>query len=245
MAFNKLVYYLIPLIVLVLIVMWQFGPEGLFDDMKDAVKGIVEMTPEIGAEEIEAAEVQLSEDQLDSINSLEQVITLMLSSENNNCFQRYEQFPSLEENNVLIEFDYADGETTLIVKKGEEHRLIDEVVEIKEMVPCVIAGESGGEDISENFYYTFLDKDLSRVKGPVYFSVDSISMAFDTSGFDENRIDFGDGFVDFEDEGWLFTPDNKHICFFPTVDGDNDEDGLNDDYLRDYGSYFEENRCVK
>lgn len=233
MAFKKVIYYLIPLVFLVLFVMWQYGPEGLFDDMKDAVKGIVEMPQEIGAEDVEVEEIQLSEGQLNAIDGLEQTIKSMLGSETNDCFQQYNKFPSLEENNVLLEFEYSGGETTLVVKKGEEHRLIDEVIEIREMVPCVIAGENEEGVISENFYYTFLDEDLDNVKGSVYSSVDNVKIAFDTAGFNENRIDFGVGFRDFEDEGWLFTPDNKHICFFPTVDGSNDEDGLNDDWFKE------------
>lgn len=246
MAAKKLAYYLIPLVVLVLLLLWQFGPSGLFEGMKKAVKGIVSLAPTIGAEEAAVEKTQLNKGQEESIVSLEQTIKAMLGSSKKNCFRQYKQFPSLKENNVLLDFTYSEDKTTIVVRKGEEYRLVDKITEIPNMVPCVIAGKSDeGREISENFYYTFLQPGRGEVKGAVYSPVARVFIAFDTRwfGFNENRINFGTGYKDFEDNGWLFTPDNKHICFFPTVDGNNDEDGLNDDYLKDYNTYFEKNRC--
>lgn len=244
MAAKKLAYYLIPLIVLVLLLLWQFGPSGLFEGMKKAVKGIMAIMPEIGAEEVEAEEIPLNKGQLESIASLEQTIKAMLGSSKTNCFKQYIRLPSLEENNVRIVFQHSGDKTIMVVKKGDGSSLMHKITEIPGMKPCVIAGESaGGREISENFYFTFLQPGRGEVEGAVYSPKAGVEIAYDTRGSNENRINFGTGFKDFEDNGWLFTPDGKHICFFPTVDGDNDEDGLNDDYLKVYADYFENKRC--
>ena len=104
------------------------------------------------------------------------------------------------------------------------------------MAPCVIAGSS---EVTSNFEQSFLnekswEEKIKIIEEEHYNPVNSITIRHDDGGYgglSENRIDFGTGFKDFEDAGYLYTPDNKHICFFPTVDGGSDADGLDDDYL--------------
>lgn len=54
MSLEKLVYYIIPLVVLVLLIIWLLGGGGLFEGVKAAAKGIIEKTPKVtmGAEEL-------------------------------------------------------------------------------------------------------------------------------------------------------------------------------------------------
>jgi hypothetical protein len=71
--------------------------------------------------------------------------------------------------------------------------------------------------------------DERQIFRPYYTKVSSFQIKHDTSGFDENRINYGAGFVDFEDNGWLFKARDGSICFFPTQDVINGEEGMNDD----------------
>lgn len=229
MNWKKLGWVLMALIALVLLVNWQFGEGGIFTKVKDAVKSV------IGTEAMNVTTVKLSSEQSISMNSLEKAINGMLKDFKKHkkpCFEKYQKLPSLEKNDVTIKFSYSQGKTSMIIEKGTESRLIEDIKEIPGMVPCVIGGKVNGEEVSENFYYKFLEPNPEKVKGDFYLPVNEIKIAYDTSGYNENRISFGGGgFADFEGDGWLFTPDGKHVCFFPTHDARNGPYGLNDDHI--------------
>ena len=246
-AVKKLAYYLIPLIVLVLIVLWQFGPGGLFSGIREAAKVATDLAPNItvGAEEVTGEKVILPKEHEDAVRRLVSTIEQMVGGGNTNCFANYGGLPDLEKQGTMILLKEGRIE---ISRKGQ---LVEDLnKELKEKMegfkPCVIAG---GKE-AENFYNNFL-KDETQLVGlelgkfpvlemPYLQKVNNIVIATDDGGifgYTQKRINFGTGFKNFEDEGWLYQDDKGLICFFPT------EDGLDADYLKDYKAYFERNKC--
>jgi len=262
MVAKKLVYYLIPLVVLILIGMWAWGPEALWAKTKGAYEGVKGFLPNVsvGAKGLEGGEPTIPGEQREAIDKLRATIKQMLKSNKTNCFASYGGLPELGEEGTSIIFNWREDKnlTELIVKGGAGGKQEVFYEEIKGMRPCVIAGkDSVGGDVSENFYYTFLEPDPSEVKSSTYYTpVGAINLFYyeGRTFFCRNanviRVpEFGEDPVNdecdnLEDGGWLFTPDGKHICFFPTVYGDNDKDGTNNDFF-ELGEKFSVPNIVK
>ncbi len=247
-AVKKLAYYLIPLIVLVLIVLWQFGPDGLFEGIKVATDVATDLAPNItvGAEEVTGEKVMLPKEHEDAVRKLGNTINDMINSGNTNCFANYGGFPELEDEGTMISLKECR------IEISRKRQLVEDLnKEFREKMegfkPCVISGELE----AENFYKNFLENEPQLVGAepgefplleiPYKQKVDSIVISAD-------GINFGTGFKDFEDEGWLYQDDKGLICFFPTrVDGRKycswSERGLDDDCLEEYKNYFEKNKC--
>lgn len=238
MTIERVIFLVLPFIALVLFAtILLFGGESLFGKTSEATLKITDILPNISVGgEIKGEKPTILESGADAaLNQLKETIQLMLDSEAPECFANYGTLPELQEKGTTIYLNYAGGKTRMSVQGGAGGKQNVEIYDIEGMIPCVISGTSGTAEVSENFYSTYL-KGESTGTGGTYQPVTDIVISRDDggfTGFTENRINFGQGFVDFEDGGWLFTPNHKHICFFPTVDGDNDEIGLNDDYLVD------------
>ena len=78
------------------------------------------------------------------------------------------------------------------------------------------------------------------LRWPYFKEASSLTIRYGTSGYNGNRISVGSFDADtvndesdnFENEGWLFTPDGQHICFFPTNKVPNyDDDGIDNNYF--------------
>ncbi|MBR9683596.1 hypothetical protein GOV03_03580, partial [Candidatus Woesearchaeota archaeon] len=120
MAVKKLAYYLIPLIVLILVVMWQFGPEGLFDGVKGAVEGIVDLAPKVtvGSEELKGEKPTIPPEHDTAIRNLVDTIKKMKDSEKTNCFANYGGLPALGEKGTSLNFQLEGDKTTLMIGGG-------------------------------------------------------------------------------------------------------------------------------
>lgn len=227
-----LVSLIVMALIIGIVIAMAYSPEsGILGKAKQSVLSFIDKYWPFGTV-AEAGEPAVTAGQSQAVSSLEKSIQRMLTSKEKNCFVRYGGFPPLGKN-TNIDFIYKpeEGKTEMFVRAG--------VGIIKEssfagMIPCVIAGE---EIITMNFERSFLNEKKAGEKEmiePNFNSVMQVRIAEDSGdylGYTENRIDYGDGFKDFEDAGYLYTPDNKHICFFPTVDGLTGKEGLNDDYL--------------
>ena len=127
----------------------------------------------------------------------------------------------------------------LVVHSGAAGKQVDTTLRyvFEDMVPCVIAGS---DDITENFVEHFFDN--GDLREPYHMPVSAVTFSYkfgkDTSGgngisvqqFGEEPVnDEGDNM---ENNGWLFTPDGKQICFFPTNYNINaDDDGIEHDFF--------------
>ena len=247
MAFKKLIYYLIPLIVLILVVMWQFGPEGLFEGMKEAVTGVVNIT--IGAEELTGEKPTIPEEHRKAIRKLVDTIKGMVDSERTNCFANYGKLPDLGEEGTSISFQLKGDKTVMVIGGGAGGKQEVSYEEIEGFKPCVIAGPENTNEkandkvVAENFYDNFLRKDFDCAGCDMWVCPEGCDVPYWTMSkqiiIKEKETIVYDGTVgDFEDGGWLYKNNNGYICFFPTVDGDifgncdgSNADGLDDDCL--------------
>ena len=136
---------------------------------------------------------------------------------------------------------------------------------IEGVSPCVIAGEykdARGTKVNvvENFYNAYIQypdvdsqtkkenmlRDYAYHYRPVQtLTITYVSNIADSNGNSIRSAELGADGIDDEgnnllDGGLIYTPDNKHICFFPTSSGTGDAtcsgddlDGLDDDCLGD------------
>ncbi|MBU0459518.1 MAG: hypothetical protein KJ597_03780 [Nanoarchaeota archaeon] len=242
-ALSKIVLYLIPIIALVLLGWYYYGSEGGFSKLESTVETVEGYVPNIslGQDELAGGRVEIDAEHREAILRLNETINLMLHGTETNCFVNYSGFPELDEDGTSLTLTYnsAEDKTTVAITGGAggSQTVTDLELEFEGMQPCVIAGN---ERITQQFYESYLDPGTSQSPSSAFNPVNSITIAYNTDGHNENRINYGAGFEDFEDGGWLFTPDKRHICFFPTKQGDiggscdgDGEEGLDDDCLTD------------
>ncbi|MDO8510840.1 MAG: hypothetical protein Q7S55_01615 [Nanoarchaeota archaeon] len=236
---SKVFMFLIPLVVLIVVLAILFRPEeGLFDKAKGLILGAKDVLPKIsvGLEE-QKAEVTIPDAHREEIILLGDTIKGMLKLGNKNCFSNAGTMSDLGEGGTSLEFDLRGDKTLLTVSGGAggKQTIADLAAEFPGLKPCVIAGEGG---ISKNFFTHFIDE--KELYYPYFKEASSLTIWYGTSGADGNRISVGgfdsgtvnDENDNFENEGWLFTPDGQHVCFFPTNKVANyDDDGIDNDYF--------------
>lgn len=256
---TKIVMYILPIIVLVLLVMYYFAPEsGAFEKLRSGVNKAKEYLPNISVGgELQAGKPTLSEAHKKEVLQLNATINQMLASGKKNCFGDYGGVSMLgssdtEKVSILMGYDAANDATKFTFQGGVggEQTVTDFEFSIPGMVPCVIAG---GSAVTRAFEESFLNGDSwsekeQHIRAGHYRQVGAITIQYyEGKSFacqNANRIqvpELGGDIVNdecnnFLDRGMLYTPDNRHICFFPTVYGDNscdggDKDGLDDDCL--------------
>lgn len=238
----------LPLILIGLFLFFYFGPEGTFEKVDSSVGTITEDYLAQGDSTFEdPTKVSILDRHRKEILELNDTIHEMLHSGKRDCFANYGGFSELNEEGTSIVMTYNSQEDTTEFSvyggAGGKQIVTDLLFSIEGMTPCVIAGT---EEIADAFFTKFIDK--GQINGRYYTSVNSLKISYDqgtgwsgaTCG-DGNKIfvpEFGNDAVNdecdnFEEGGWLFTPDGKNICFFPTVDEeDSSEDGLEDDYVQ-------------
>lgn len=247
---QKLITYIIPIIVLILLIIVFFGPEKGFTKLKEITSKLPDV--KIGLPQTTGEKPVLPEAHAEAINNLKKAIDTMADA-TKSCFYLYNPsfmagngFPLLREKGTSIILTKETGGTRLTVKGG-----IDGLQEISsdllrdsqdvplDVSPCVISGVSSTSTIfkerntiPQDFYNTWIEP--TDYEADHYLPVQTIEIK--TIG-DENKIQYNNGgFLDFNDGGFVYTPDDKHICFFPTkrgnpfCDGDG-ELGLDDDCL--------------
>ncbi len=230
---EKIVGYVIPIAVLVFLIIYMYGGTGALNDVKEKVLGFADKYVDIGKEEI-SSQISLTSNQKGDLSALKASLQKIVQSDKKNCFYNYGGLEDFgEDNNLEIILSYIGNGTQVHVKGGAStaQYVTSESFFIEGMKPCVIAGS---KTVTSNFINKFL-KPSGSISSGYFTPVNGIKITYESvvSRLDENRIDYGGGLIDFEGHEWLFSPDNEHICFFPTVDTWSDADGLNDDYLVD------------
>jgi len=236
MASKKLIYWLIPLIILLLWWGWQ---TDAFASMADTVKGMVKVS--VGTEELEGVEPTIPSDHEAAINKLVATIEKMKDAKGTNCFANYKLkdygtgsgLPDLGEKGTSISFKWDEDNKFTRMRigggAGGDQDIGRLYKEIEGFRPCVIAGGSA----AEVFYYNFLKERIEKggerkIPGDYYSEVQNVQIAYDG----ENEITHDSGISDLEDGGWLFKAEDGIVCFFPTFDGlggcNGNENGLDD-----------------
>ncbi|MBS3117163.1 hypothetical protein J4421_06225 [Candidatus Woesearchaeota archaeon] len=235
-----IVVFVLVIIVVLSIGWFSYRPEGgAVSKITKAIQTLIAGAPKVtyGEKEITASKPTLQNLRNEQeIKELQKTILKMKSSVKKYCFASYGGFTPFEEEGTSItaRYDQKDDETTFQISGGVGGRqqLRDLEFSIKEIVPCVIAGSS---TITKSFEGSFLNTNLwddkrSKIEPNHYNPVTQLII-------NHEGINYGQGVHDFfEDGGYLYTPDNKHICFFPTIDGTNScrvntAEGLDDDCL--------------
>jgi hypothetical protein len=244
MAMGRLVSYIIILIVAALFAFYMYSPGGSFDKVRDTVDSAKEFVPNIsiGDKGISGGTPTVPENHRQQILLLNQSINKILNGATNDCFLNFGGFPELGVKGTTINLAYDPNddstEISIIGGAGGKQAVSSLKFKFEQMVPCVIGDNAA---VTKNFDKRFLNSD--EEVGNYFSPVSSITISQDDggyTGFTENRINYGKGWIDFEGQAWLFSPDNRHICFFPTVDGDatgqcdgSQSEGLDDDCLTD------------
>ncbi len=238
-AATRIIFYLIPLVFLIIVTVIFFGQKGAWEDLKDAVLSAKEIFPEVkvGLEE-QKADVSIPALHQEQIGKLLETIKSMLGPGKENCFANYGGFTDLGEKGTSLTLELKGDKTILTVRGGAGGKQIitDLYQEFSAVVPCAIAGPG---DVSERFFNYFI-KGEEKLLYPYYHPVNSLAIFYGARGGDGNRISVGDFDSDtvndeadnLEDNGWLFTPDGQHICFFPTNKISNfDDDGIANEWF--------------
>lgn len=232
-AATRIVFYIIPLVLLLVVVVILFGESGAWEDLKDAVSGAQKFLPEVkvGLEE-QKADVSIPDVHKKEIEKLQATLESMVGEGKENCFANYGKLSDLGEQGTSLTFESKDNKTTLTVRGGAggKQTITGLYHEFSGMKPCVIAGTFGE---SKNFFDNFI-YGKEKLIHPYYRGVSSLTIFYSTQGFNGNRISAADAQVvnKLEDNGWLFTPDGQNVCFFPTNDAsDFDDDGIDNDYF--------------
>ncbi len=241
------------IIAIIVMVIMIVGPGKVFDKIKDTAKGVTQYV-KVGAKEELGAKPEIPEEHQKALKKLIQTMEDMRDSKDKNCFGNYDLgkgnngLPDLGVKGTSFVFTYnpKTDSTEVDVLGGKEgvQELSQYHQELKGIKPCVIAGQYTGQNyIADNFYYTFLGPNVGKVNGANYFPMDKLTMAYDNPGVaSKGNVFLGNNYLDGKsnnmyDDGFLFTPDNKHICFFPTFKGGTDcngayQWGLDDDCLQ-------------
>jgi len=237
MAINKLVYYIIPLVVLVLIIIWQFGPNGLMEGVKTAVKGVISKVS-FGAKTTLASKLILPTEHETAIRNLVSIMGKMRDSSSTNCYMNYKVkgyghsgMPDLGGTTGTI-ITLSENKIDLSYNGQVPDSLTKELnPQMKGIKLCVISGK----EVSDNFYTNFLNTETAssqncvsygKCYSPYYTSVKKIIL----SGTESISYDSYSN-LELEDGGWLYKNDLGEICFFPTQDMFNGDEGLNDDFV--------------
>ncbi len=239
---TKIVFYALPIILLIVVLVIFFGEAGAWEELKDNVMTVKEYLPDIGfgLEEVTAGEAEIPPEQKEALLGLNTSINSLRGKAN--CTVKYKSFPDLGETLFEIKLKGENSVLTTVGGPGGKWKITDLRFEFPGMRPCVIAGHSS---ITENFYNHFLQRERAII--PYFRPVNSIKIAFEegitrydgnvirVSDFDQDIVnDEGDNL---EDGGYIFTPDGVHFCFFPTNKINNhDKDGMDNDYFTSGGS---------
>lgn len=245
---TRIMLIVVALVAFVVLAATFFRPEGgLLNQAAEKARWLERFVPNvsIGAKPVQGVHTTLPEEHERAIRTLADTIQSMVLGSRNYCFERYalqgyanhgglpdlgDTTITLSENSLLVSrvVSEAGGKQVLALLSRE---LSSTVAGFK---PCVIAGS---EQVVRNFDTTFLTtgvRDRSNIPDaeilePHYTEVSAITLSY--AG--KNQIDFGKGPKDLEDFGYLYSPGDGWVCFFPTVDGNTVCDGSNQGGLDD------------
>lgn len=253
-AVPKLALYILAIVIFIILFSFFFGPGSGFNAVKKVFVGVKEsVNVSIGASEVKGEKPVLPAEHKEAINLLKRTMEKMRSKKQ--CFQNYQitsggsdqgrnGLPILGEKGTSIILEKAGNDLRMILLGGIGGKQEISRDVMNDISPCVISGVSKAPTIfkdrytvPEDFYNTFLAADDHEENN--YNPVNKILITYDGG---ENKISYNNGpLLDFEDGGFLYTPDGKNVCFFPTkdgddtCDGDSNAEGLDDDCLGEAG----------
>src|SRR3989344_1023416 len=94
-AATMIIYYIIPLLMLILALWFYYGPEQGFDKLKKVVGGVEEYLPQLSVPkaEVDKGSTTIPADQASTVSSLQSTIQTMLTvSTPNGCFSNFGGF---------------------------------------------------------------------------------------------------------------------------------------------------------
>jgi hypothetical protein len=247
-ATKKLVAYVLVIMFAIIFTAVLYSPSGAFEKGKSAVEGVKELVPNvsIGDSGLVGGTPEISSLHSKEILTLNTTINKMLSSSDNDCFGNYGGFTSLGKGDgavtITMSYDSEKGGTQFAVNGGKGGKQIIRPLNffVPKMRPCVIASNAV---LVQNFFENFVN---GKNNGNYYAYANSITIRYDegtgtgATCSNGNRItvpEFGTGGPNkycnnFEDQGVIFTPDNLHICFFPTNAVKNaDKHGIDNNFV--------------
>ncbi len=223
---TKLVFYLIPILLMIAVVMVFWAQGGAWEDMKDILTGMKDKVYEtvgFGTTSL-TADVSISAEHQVQVNSVVSAINQMKGHKE--CFVNFGDFSELGERQTTISFEVSATGSKMVVMGGTQQVLTET---FEGMTPCVIAGRDDYQ--VENFrkYYIEGESELNLLH---YSDVGSVQFEYNDGGyfgFTANVIKVPSLGMDtsnnFNSNGWMYTPDGESYCFFPTS-STNDADGL-------------------
>jgi len=248
---TKIILYIIPLIVLVLLGFFYFGPSGALDKLKGSAETLKDYVPDVsmGADQLTAKEAGVPSDHKNAINSLKNTLEKMTQS-TGPCFAYYKEggLPELNEQGTSITFSYdpVKDETIVTTYGGTAGKQIvtDLSFTIPKMELCVIADENIVKSFGDRYLNDKTWAEKLASPSDTIRKVNSIKIEYSTNKLNGHTIrapelgadTVNDESNNLQDYGVVYTPDGSSICFFPTVYGNNvcdgsDKDGLDDDCL--------------
>jgi hypothetical protein len=229
---QKLVFGLVAIMggVLLLSFFLDIGPVGQAKSTTQAIIDSFDLS--LGVEDLSNLDNSIvPEPHARQFLLLKSAVQKAKASSKRNCFVKYGGFTPLGEGGTVIGLT-QEGSKTHFILSGDGGARRDTLLsyEMEGVKPCVVAGDG----VPQKFYHNFFGAREPFIPG--YFNlVSSIKIMNDGA----NEIDYGTGLKSFAGHEWVFTPDNQHICFFPTNSfGGNTDDGLLKDYFEDQeGAY--------
>ncbi len=224
-TFAKLGSGILAVIALFFLAAWFWSSSA---EAKESVfEGIDNTLPDIGAAEVDGVDkIVLSEEHQAAVDELVFMMEFMAVSEEA-CFSQYNGLASYGENGfpalgtatggTALSFVYSaeKEETAITISGGAQSQLIQRI-EIPEVRPCIIAGS---EEVSGLLLALWHNIDEKRISDDHHIPVESLIISDDGG---ENTINYGFGPQEFLDSGYLYTPGNGNVCFFPTVEDEGD-----------------------
>lgn len=239
---NRIVLYLLLLIVFVLVAYWGVG--GL-DSVKELVAGAKEYAPDIktGLDELGAAEQILPPAIRDQAKKLEDgLLAMVAEGSRSNCFQDIggfrENLGKDEEDTVTFLFTFDPNAEGTWVDINTYKSVTYNRFFVPKMKPCVIAKG----DLPKKFVQKFIDNDknidlsLEIVSGVnIYYNTKKLNgnvLRVIQEGWPITAVN--DESDNYQSDGILYKGSDNEICFIPTNKVYNyDQDGIDNDYVND------------
>lgn len=242
---EKLGFWIIPLVALIIIAMVYWGPSGFYQDMKELGQTVSGYVPNvsIGMNELNASGVAIPANQIGEISGLDRAIKNMLASNNTNCF--YTEWGGLKSDigeggkSTVINIYYDNNAQAMKIIVANKNGQVYKIFNFNNTRPCVIAGVYGE---AKNFYAHYIDGD--PLVSPYSSGVQGLTIFHqkEWTSYNGNTVRVvgwpDDGPVNdegnnFDNGGLLFKGGSNEICFFPTNDEiDADDDGIESDYVK-------------
>jgi hypothetical protein len=217
MAGTKAIYYVLPLIFLIIVGFAIYGPEKMFSGLQDAVDTASDYAPDvsIGMNELSAGKPVVQEGVKKGFDQLIKDIERARDSPVSDCFVSSSYLHSLGKN-AKITFTKYKNDTEVFIMAGPSGKQEVEKIVIKNITPCVIGWkyQDNKLSIAENFFELILKGNAIDFGERYFMDLDSLTIYQAEEG-EANRITYANYDTYVSNDDWIYSPDNKHFCFFP------------------------------